>query len=243
VKKNIRLFGLVCVAAMLAAPYLHAMDRDSTCIQRNFLAYGLVGAGISWVNLTGVNNGLAARGLSTFREFTPTIAIGGHKEFDRMIVESNVTGLFWKDRVNSSVRTSLWIGNIVWNTGFNVLPSSLPIIAFPFAGIGAGLNGIHFRSNEKTLSDILVSKDPNSTLWQTAFLLNVGAGADLRIAVGDRNGGAVIGVRGGYAFDPFLKSKWYSDGIRVTGLSPVVQSGAFMRLVLGRWGGYGRGHK
>jgi len=237
-KKAIHLLGLACAAALFAAPSLFAMDHDSACMPKNYCAYGLIGPGISWVNLERLNDNLAASGASTFRQYTPTLVLGGHKEADRMIMESFVTGLFWKDRVNAGLRTSVWLSNIMWNSGFNVLPASLPAIAFPFLGIGAGVNGIQVRSDKKKFSDILLTKEPNTALWQAAFLLNAGAGADLRIPMGNKPKGAVIGLRAGYTFDPFLKSKWRSEGTIVSDVPPAVQSGAFIKLVLGGWGGH-----
>ncbi len=237
-------FLLACTMVITIAPQsnaMHGMLRmhdDTACTTNVTREFGFIGPGVSWVNIDNFNNFLAAQGISRFKAMTPTLSIGGHKELRRLILESNLSLRYWHDNLNSNLRTSLFAGDIVWNSGINVLPASLPVTFFPCFGFGAGLATLHLMSDTKSFGQILASSEPDAMLWQASFLLNVGAGTDVLFVKKDALRGMALGIRGGYLFDPFSRKKdreWRSGRTEIEGMPVLRQNGPYLRLILGGW--------
>ena len=109
---------------------------------------------------------------------------------------------------------------------------------FPYFGIGAGFNILHIRKNKLAISNLLASNESNSFLWQVTGILDLGLGSELKhFSKKDKNSGAAIGLREGYLVDLHKNKKWISDGVNVTGLPSISQSGPYIRLIVGGWGG------
>jgi hypothetical protein len=75
-------------------------------------------------------------------------------------------------------------------------------------------------------------------LWQASFLLNAGIGADALFTKTGSAHGFVLGVRGGYLFDPFFRKpdrNWYSDRVAITDVPLFNQNGPYLRLMVGGW--------
>ncbi|HMA63640.1 MAG: hypothetical protein ACM31E_07840 [Fibrobacterota bacterium] len=204
----------------------------STMVTRHF---GYVEPGVAWLSIDNLNDYLVMQGLSPFEDRSPSFTIGHRKEFKRLYFESGLTFRYFDDHTKSNLKTSLYNGTYLWNTGFNLLPQNLPMTIFPFAGIGVGGTYLHVRSDSRAFSDAIVSNGPDITMWQGAFLLNAGAGSDFILSKKDR--GFVIGIRGGYIYDPFTsKREWRSNGTKITNLPNLDQSGPYIQLVIGGWG-------
>jgi hypothetical protein len=137
------------------------------------------------------------------------------------------------DNLDSANRTSLYMGNISCYGGVNVLPINLPVNLYPYLGFGLGLNMLHIRSNERAVTDILASSEPDPFLWQVTGLLDLGVGSELKHSI--KTGGLAIGLRMGYLVDLKKNKKWIAGGTRVTGISSISQNGPYIRLVLGGW--------
>jgi hypothetical protein len=195
--------------------------------------FGYTSAGIAWLDLRGINNSLAALKLSPFLENAWTLSLGHHTERGRWISEGGATLRIWGDHRDLGYRSSLYIGDFSCRSGINVLPTYLPINLYPYWGLGIGLNTLNIRSDQKALSELLVSSQPHAFLWQVTGLLDLGLGSEFKYS--DKNGGCAIGLRMGYLVDLYKNKKWISDGVRVTGLSSISQNGPYIRLVLGGW--------
>ena len=235
--------ALILTTAMLLTIALQShsmmmkMCGDSMCATTAIRGIGFVSPGISWVDLDRFNNFLGSQGISSFNTMAPTLTIGGYKEMNNIIMESNLTLRYWQDNVKSNLRTSLFMGDLDWNAGINLMKSSMPLCLFPYVGAGVGLNSLHMRSNKKSLGALLVSSDPNAMLWQAAFLLNVGVGSNYLFPRKNAAHGLALGLRAGYQFDPISKNRdWHSGGTNIVDLPTLKQSGPYLRLVLGGWG-------
>jgi hypothetical protein len=217
---------------------MHRMHGDTACTTMVTREYGFINPGVSRANLNNINAYLKIKGITKFKFYTPTLSIGGHKEYHRLVLESNLTLRYWRDRVNSNLRTSIYAGDLVWNHGINVLPTTLPTLLFPYLGLGVGLATMHIRSEEKTLSQLLTSSEPNVRLWQASFLLNGGIGLDRQFKMSGGAHGMTVGLRGGYLLDPFYKKKdrsWFSNRVEIGDVPILRQNGPYLRLMLGCW--------
>lgn len=212
------------------------MCHDTTCSTAVTHSFGYISPGFTWVDNDNLNNFLATLGIGSFRENSATLSFGKRKEIRKIIGESALRLRYWDSEVNTGIRSSLFMGDILWNAGFNLMPLNTPAVIFPYAGLGVGLNTLRIRSESKTLSELLESTEPNAFIWQAAFLINVGAGADFKIAKKDARGGIVLGIRSGYLFDPFTKNRdWYSNGSEITDIPVLKQSGPYIQLIVGGW--------
>ena len=210
------------------------MQNDSSSNVPPVRHAGFISPGIAWINVDDINDYLATMGIASFKTVTPTLSIGGSKEIHDFIFESAVTLRYWKNNVNSNLRTSLFAGDVTWNCGYNVLPQTVRATFFPYAGIGAGLNSLRIRKDKMTTSEVFTVASTDAMIWQTMFLLTVGAGADIQLHMKDASRGMILGIRGGCTFDPFTKDRnWYSKGSTVENGPKLKQNSAYIRLIFG----------
>jgi hypothetical protein len=182
-----------------------------------------------------LNHNLAGNGLSGFNNIAGTFTIGRQKSVKRLIWEKELTLSGWKHNLDSNTRTTLSAGSLLWNTGFNILKPELPLALFPYVGLGIGCNVIHFREETKSMAEVLTYSESNAQLWQPALLLNAGLGIDYTITAPDSSKGIVIGVRGGYLFDPINDKTWRDNHTGVKDLPALERSGPYARVVFSLW--------
>ncbi|HUI93473.1 MAG TPA: hypothetical protein VLX68_14605 [Chitinivibrionales bacterium] len=233
-------FVLLFLAAFVSIAAAHSMENDSMEMKmmKPTHQFGYISPGFSWIDFGQLNNFLKSSGFSAFPEQAWTLSLGGYKDYRRLVMESAIMFRIWGDNVNGPVRVTLCAGEIVWNMGFNSLPPEWPVSLYPYLGLGVGGNSIYFRDNSKTLASLLASTEPNSFIGQLTPLLNLGLGSNYVLASKDGDKGLAIGLRIGYLFDLYINKSWYSDGIRVSDMPSILQNGAYIRLVLGGWGGH-----
>ncbi len=227
---------LVILLSSLSATAMNFGKSDcSACSAKVTRQFMFIQPGAVWLSLEKLNDYLVLQGLSEFNDRSPSLTIGHRKEFNRLYFESGFTFRYHDDHTRANLKTSLFNGTYIWNTGFNTLPQALPLTLFPFAGMGIGGTFMHVRSDSRAFSDAIVSNGPDITMWQGAFLLNAGVGSDFIVQKASH--GFVVGIRGGYVFDPFTKKRdWRSRGTKITNLPILDQSGPYIQLVIGGWG-------
>jgi hypothetical protein len=197
--------------------------------------YGLLGFGTAGADPAALNTKLKSMGLSGFDTYGGNLSFTGHAEFNRVIIEGGIAGLFWDDKVNDALKTTLMSGSISGNIGGNILPAGQTVNLWPFAGIGFGVNYLRIRNKETTLDQALVSLEPNVTVTQAAFLINAGLAADFVFPNKGKKKGFVLGLRGGYTYAP-ASGRWNMHDVQVTDIPDLKLSGPFFQVVIGGWG-------
>jgi hypothetical protein len=237
-----RLIGSVAVLVTAAVVFAGTEKQDSSSRADSALQgpkptrqYGLLGLGTAGADPAALNTKLKSMGLSEFDSYGGNLAFTGHTEFNRVILEGGVDGLFWDDQANDALQTTLLAGNLSGNIGGNILPAGQTVNLWPFAGLGLGVNYLRIRNKEKTLTQALASMEPDVKVVQAAFLISAGLAADFVFPNKDKKKGFVMGLRGGYTYGPAI-SRWNMDDIHITDIPDFKQSGAFFRVVLGGWG-------
>ena len=238
---RLKMIYIVCALATSFTQQADAMHEKSadTLFDTNVTCgFGFIVPGVMWADIDNVNDYLASQGISRFKSVTPTLSFGGHREMKRLVFESVVTLRYWRDRVNENLRSTFFACDMVGNHGINVMPETLPVIVFPYFGFGVGFASMYFRSKTKKLEQLLASSEPDAMLWQAAFLLNAGGGADFLLFKKGSEKGMAIGIRAGYLFDPFSGNEdrdWWSGGTRIDDAPLFKQNGPYLRLILGGW--------
>jgi hypothetical protein len=240
--KRILLAAIVMAAFTMVQADKMDCDTGMMKIMKPTHEFGYVSPGSAWLTLGKVNSLLNSQGLSGFPEQAWTLSFGHYEDFRRLVMESELTLRIWGDNVNAGLRTSLFTGDITWNSGFNVLPPEWAASLYPYLGLGIGLNSLYFRENSRTLAELRVSTEPNSNAWELTPLLNLGLGSNFLFANNDRSKGLVVGLRAGYLVDLYYTKRWMSDGIYVSDLPSISQTGPYVRLVLGAWGKHHHHH-
>lgn len=235
------LTALVLLVSFASTP-AHTMDNDSMMMMKPTHHFRYISPGFSLIGFGDLNNYLGSLGYSRFPAQAWTLTLGSYKDWDRFIMEHHIMARIWGDNLNAGLRTSLGMGEIVADAGFNVLPPAMPVDLYPYLGLGVGLNCMNFRSNTKALPDLLTSTEPNSMVWQATPLFDIGLGSNYLLASKDGTMGFSFGLRAGYLVDLYSGKKWYSGGTTVTGLPSIMQNGAYIRLVLGGWGKHPHHH-
>jgi hypothetical protein len=227
---------VVLLVAFTSAP-AHTMDNDSMMMKmKPTHEFGYISPGMSWINFGNLNGYLESLGYTHFQEQAWTLSLGRYRDWGRFVMESHILVRIMGDNLDSTLRSSLGFGEIVGDAGFNVLPPAMPLDLYPYLGLGVGGAVMNFRSNTKTLPELLVSTEPNSMLWQVTPLFDLGIGSNYMLGSKDGSMGFAFGLRIGYLFDLYVNKKWYSNMITVSGLPSITQNGAYIRLTLGGWG-------
>jgi hypothetical protein len=232
---------------VMSTGQLYANESDSGCTMKATHRYGFLGGGFSWFDDSKLNEMLTSSNLPKFKEYAMTVSLGGRKDMGKLIMESVITGYFWKNMVSSTnQRVSLMSGDIMWNHGYNFLTSGMPLTLFPYVGLGVGINTMQLRSDRKTFSELVATAgDPDHALFlsQGAVLFNVGLGSDLFLVKPDKTKTMVIGIRAGYSYDLYTGKKWYSNGTTVSDLPSLHHNGGYVRLVIGGEGNHNHHEK
>jgi hypothetical protein len=234
---------LLSLSAM-AAEGPNEQCRDSTMkkMMTPTREFGYVSPGISWTFPGKVNSFLNASGITGFPEHAWGLSFGREKEFRRLILERSLSFGIYGDNRNGNLRTSLFVGDITGRAGFNVLPPDLFASLYPYLGLGAGLNTLYFRANSRTLGSMLASTDSNVYAWQITPLLDLGLGSNFLFANKEKTRGLVAGVRVGFLTDLYYTKRWYSNGVFLSDLPSIQQTGPYVKLVLGGWGPHKHHH-
>ncbi len=240
--KRILLAVIVMAASTLVQAGEVNCDTGMMKMMKPTHEFGYVSAGSAWLTLGKVNSFLNGQGLSGFPEQAWSLSFGRYKDFRRLVMESDLTLRIWGDNLNAGLRTSLFAGDITWNNGFNVLPPEWVGSLYPYLGLGIGLNNLYFRDNSKTLAELRTTTEPNSNVWELTPLLNLGLGSNFLFANNDRSKGLVVGLGAGYLVDLYYTKRWMSDGIYISDLPSISQTGPYVRLVLGAWGKHHHHH-
>jgi hypothetical protein len=208
---------------------------DSSCHKSKLTrSYGFFQAGIATVDQEKLNKTLSSSGLTGFDPLTVSFAIGGHREYRRLISDGQFSSSHWRKNDNGSIRTALTSFNLSSNTGINILPPDFNLNLFPFAGLGVGINKLHMHRKSATFNEVVTTTIPDQTLRQGTVTFNAGLGSDVIVPKDNKKSGFVIGVRGGYQL-PLYTSKWLTGGTKISGLPDLKQQGFYVRLVIGEW--------
>lgn len=237
-------YHLLSAAVLAAAISLQAGTTvsDSTCRTdsscqkkcKTTRSYGVFQAGITTVDPDKLNNTLSSSGLTGFDPLTLSLALGGHKEYRRLITDGQFSTAIWRKNNNGSIRTSLTSINFTSNTGVNVLPPDFNLNLFPYAGLGVGINKLHISRKSASFNEVVSATIPDQKLHQGALLFNAGLGSDFTIPSENKKCGLVVGFRAGYQL-PLYTSKWRSDRTTISGLPDLRQQGFYARVVIGGW--------
>jgi hypothetical protein len=232
-----RMCLLGCFSVLVIAGAIGAAenDTDSVAIAKPIIHYHFIGVGAAWFKNSNLNEKLGSIGVSSFNNNAFSLSFGKHEERRKSITESSLSLNFWDDKVDSNVRTSLVSGELMNVGGFNTLPGNLPIKLFPYFGVGLGINALHVRANNKTLSNLVTSIDRNSILWQGSILYDIGIGSDAVVKFKQHSGGLALGVRAGYRGNIYSSKSWWSNGTTITDVPSMQHSGGYIRLVFGGW--------
>lgn len=199
-------------------------------------------AGGTAFDLDPLNSRLGAKGYSEFSG--DLFSVGGG--FFTRVSDKVLTGfeghlLVGEEKssvIDGKRYSSFLIGGYgFFNTGYLMIEND-KVDVFPIFGIGFG--GVGVRIGQSSFDDILDNPHRAAMLSTFSFLVNLGLGADYKIALPGDTADVrflILGVRGGYAFAPF-KSGWYMDDISLSGDPEGGIEGPYVRLTIGGGGNF-----
>jgi hypothetical protein len=189
--------------------------------------------GGSMVDVGRMNDRLADRGLPQFSQYAASLGFGHNLNVGRLTFEHQLNGLMWMSQTAGGVKGSLWSGQYTSTTGFDVLPTKLPVRLYPYLGAGFGMTRLELYDNKRSFSDVVAAPHTALMLTQGTLLLTGGVGADFAVPVHKGAKTLGIGVRAGYMFDPTRTDRWWSNGSRITGGPEPLLNGVYGKLVFG----------
>lgn len=190
-----------------------------------------IAVGVGWVDMKPLNDKLLALGLSEFRNYGLSLDLNHQTAVGRMMMGGELKGLLFKDRLTNNTRTQFSAGEILLNSGFNVVNTE-HVNLYPYLGLGAGLMNLIVGDKNTPFDTARTRPNTNLNIYQARFLIDLGVGFDL---LGGRNPAhlGLLGLRAGYTFDPTESDRWMRDGLFVTGAPKPTLNGAYVLLTLG----------
>jgi hypothetical protein len=223
------LVGLLSMAFTLPG---FGNQGDSACMTNiTVLKKHDAAVGVGWVDMKSLNDKLSSLGLSEFQTYGLSLDLEHQTVINRMMMGGELKGLFFKDRLTDNTLTGFWAGEILLESGFNVV-STEHVNLYPYLGLGAGLMNVVIGARDTPFDTALVRPNTNLNMFQGRFLIDLGLGFDL---LGGRMPSHVglLGLRAGYTFDPTKNDRWMRDGLYVTSTPQPTLNGAYVMLTLG----------
>ncbi len=241
-------FGKIMMVMMFMAAVCAVAGTDDSSKASSMMnmkpthEFGYASPGSAWLSLSNVNKFLNNQGLSGFLGQAWTVSLGGYRDWHRVVMEHSLNLRIWGYNLNGALRTSMYLWDATWNTGFNTLPPEWPVSLYPYVGLGVGLNTMFFGSDTKTFATMLATNEPDAYAWEFTPLFNVGLGSNYLFPSPDSTKGFSVGLRLGFLVDLFYTKRWISDGVYISDLPSISQTGPYIRLTLGGWDKHGHHH-
>lgn len=195
--------------------------------------------GYQGLELDSINQALASRGYSAFAE--NALAFGGGFQFivNGFLTEFEGTGSLNSFINNDTYWGSLTAGTAMLNFGYQFRPvRNLSI--YPLVGLGMSFVDLSFnqRNLQPSFDEFLDDPGRLGSAGHVNFALNLGLGMDW-----SWGWFGLIGLRGGYVFNPFATNFWVlntnldddddNNGIPISNAPNVQLNGPYVRLILG----------
>lgn len=206
---------------------------------------GFFSVGWQRLDLGDLNPRLEAAGYPAFAEDFLSLGGSGYFVRQRVIIGGEGNGLLRPSETTAdgAFRTRLSGGYGMFNLGY-ALASSPRAALFPMVGIGGG--GVVLEILDRAtpnFDDVLLNPQRGARLTSGGLMLDASAGVTYRLTEPPPrrprrgSGGLALGLRAGYTFAPFT-TEWRTDAGNDVAAGPDVSlQGAYVRVMLGGWGG------
>jgi hypothetical protein len=202
---------------------------------------GFFQAGYMQLSLDDLNTDLTGGALPAMSEDYLTLGGAGYGARGRFLIGGEGHALLGRKETTPGGLRELAVsgGFGMFRVGWLVV-SRGAFDLYPLFGIGGG--GMSLKIAERsvpTFDQVIADPETSSTLTTAVLVLDVGAAANYRITMGQREnrvGGFLLGVQAGYSFAP-AQSAWSLDGTNDVAGGPDLRiQGPYVRLSIGGWG-------
>lgn len=194
---------------------------------------GYLTVGPAFFDLDELGDSLKNRGLDDFSNTALSVGLGSYNMIQRVLLDFQLNTYWWGENDDNGTSSSLFGASGLFDIGLNLLPSDMDLQLYPLVGIGLGLMRLHVRPETGTWDQALtppsVGVDP---LYNWTMLLNFGGGLDYLASIGPIQR-IVIGIRGGYMYDP-TDSNWEQDGTELDNAPETKMSNAYVYFTIGK---------
>jgi hypothetical protein len=202
---------------------------------------GFFQAGYIRLDIDELNDELVLGGLPSMGENYLTLGGAGYGARGRFLIGGEGHALLGgsESAVGGARKLTVSGGYGMFRVGYLVLTRDA-LDVFPLFGIGGGGMGLKIAERSApTFDQVINDPETSSTLSTGVFLLDVGAAANYRLTMSEREngvGGLLLGVQVGYSFAP-AQSAWNLDGTNDVAGGPDLRiQGPYVRLSIGGWG-------
>jgi len=192
-------------------------------------------AGVDWIDVTGLNDTLGTLNSTEFSPYGIGVGFGWDMVYDWVITGGQVSGLFWDIAESDNRRTILWGGRALFNSGLQLTSGSQSnVLFYPLVGVGAGMTCLSIGPARVPFRQALATPERRLHVTQFSFLLHGALGLDYMMPTWRGFTNTVIGVRGGYIYDPLKGDNWYRSGTTITGGPDIQMTGPYIHIILGK---------
>jgi opacity protein-like surface antigen len=198
---------------------------DSSACSKNHYFIG----GVTWIDNEALTPYLSAYGIGEYSTYNLNLGYGAMKTWGRFVHGLEINTLLWKKNTSDNYRAEFWAARVLGVTGYEVVKTK-NLKLFPYAGLGMGMSSISITAENMTFTDALNASKTGS-LHLYSVLINLGAGFDFYKPRCSKT--KMIGIRGGYVFDPIKSNQWYKGNSKVKHGPDIKLSGPYVNLVIG----------
>jgi len=232
--------GIAILGVVISVPLGAAAQREPTEGGVDG-GRGFFQVGYMRLSMDDLNTALAGGGLPSMDEDHLTLGGAGYGARGRFLIGGEGHALLGRRETTAGGARQVTVsgGYGMFRIGYLAVTRDAFDI-YPLFGIGGG--GMSLMIAERsapTFDQVIADPETSSTLASAMFVLDVAAGANFRITLGDNEdgvGGILLGVQAGYSFSP-AQSGWTLDGTNdVAGGPDLKIQGPYVRLSIGGWG-------
>jgi hypothetical protein len=232
-------FVVIALLALALTTFADAADAQGR--RGGGTGRGLFQAGFMMLDLDELNDVLVDEGYPSLEERFITLGGAGYGQRGRVLFGAEGHALLGEEESTADASRQITL-----NGGYGLF--RLGILAFSESGfelvpaIGLGGGGMALQIAERSapsFEDVLEDPARSSTLTTGMFVIDGSLGLNYRFDTSDRGerpGGILLGVQGGYTYSPW-NSSWELDGLNSVAGGPDLQiEGYYVRLSIGGWG-------
>jgi hypothetical protein len=226
---------IVGVATPLVILMVLVFVRDVTpadAQQRGRPGAGFFAVGASLLDVDRLDTRLTAQGYPTFGRAALAIGGGGYRLLPGgVMLGLEGYGLHLGEEAHDGRSVTVAGGYGTFKVGYVVAGSGRGLL-YPSVGVGGGglTLLIGSRATNETFDEVLANPNRQAMLARPAFVVDLGAGAEVMPGGGPR--GATLGIRAGYLFAPF-GGAWRREGFVVSGGPEASLAGPYVRATIG----------
>ncbi len=203
-------------------------DQESERFFHTNIAVGAV-----MTDIEDINTQMESRQLPKISDNGLSLGIGMSGINSRFINITGLEAIVWGegDRGNRETHLAALVGRTSF--GYDLLPSKR-LRLYPYLGLGIGVMRLRINQENISFDDAISEQSPTRNFLQLGALIGGGVGLSYTFGIDGNKRNIVLGLRGGFWYDPTAGNDWYIKRADVQNGPDAGFTGPYATIIIGR---------